>query len=59
MGWSKRRPAHLATQDSHFVAEDDDLDSQIAGVAALQAQQLKHPDEHEVEEGQSHRYRPR
>ena len=35
IGWSKRRTGHMPTQDSHLVAEDDDLDGQIGGVAPL------------------------
>ena len=45
----------MPTQDSHLVAEDDDLDGQIGNVAPLQAQQLKRSDKGEIEKGQSHR----
>jgi len=55
ISWSKRRPGHLPSQDSHLVAKDDDLDGQISAVAPLQTQQLKRPDEGEIKEGQSHR----
>ena len=41
----------MPMQDSHLVAEDDDLDGQVGGVAPLQAQQLKCSEEGEIEEG--------
>ena len=41
------------------MAEDDDLDGQIGGVAPLQAQELKRPDEGEIEKDKAIAYRHR
>jgi hypothetical protein len=51
---SKLWPRHLPAKDGDLVAEDDDLDCQVSGVAPLQTEQLEHPNEGEIKEGQGH-----
>ena len=55
IGCLGRWPGDLSTKNGDLVAENDDLDGQIGCVPSLQPQQLEHPDEQEVEEGQGHR----
>jgi hypothetical protein len=55
IGWSERGPGDLSTKHGDLVAENDDLDGQISCVTPLQPQQLEHPNEAEVEEGQGQR----
>ncbi len=52
--WSQSRADHLPTKDGDLVPEHDDLDGQISAATPAQAQQLKDPDEGEIEKRQSH-----
>jgi hypothetical protein len=52
IGWPQRRAIDLVPQDLHFVPQNDDLNRQFIAIGAPVTEQLEHPYERQVEEGQ-------
>jgi len=53
-GYRPVRTRHSTAQDRHSMTEHDDLDRQFISFAPTQLEQLEHPCEGQVDEGQCH-----
>jgi hypothetical protein len=48
--WSERGALHLPPEHGHFMAQDDNLDSQVVAIAAEKSDELEESEEREVAE---------